>query len=251
MMEHFLIVIPARLQSFRLKRKPLQDLCGKPLIVRVYENLMPLARSGAQLLVASDSEEVLAVCREHQIDAVLTRKDHQSGTDRCAEVASGNSRPFVLNVQGDEPFVKAEDLMNLAMIFKNQQNVSIATLRYLCHDRKKMMDSNIVKVVSNHEKKALYFSRAPVPFLRDGQGSASLPFYQHLGVYAYEKSALLRFCSLPVGELEQIEKLEQLRALEHGLSIHLVDATQSGLGVDTEQDLQEARKIWMKLQGDS
>lgn len=241
MLDQFLIVIPARLHSRRLPRKPLQDLGGLPLIVQVYKNLEPLGKLGATIVVATDSTDVLKICKEHHVEVVMTRSDHQSGTDRCAEVAGAYQKPFVMNVQGDEPFVDLNDLKSLAKVFENNQNISMATLRYACQDHKKLFDPNVVKVVGDKNGKALYFSRSPIPFVRDKQNSDDFTFYQHLGIYAFEKQSLDRFCSFKAGYLETLEKLEQLRALEHGMDIILVDARQPGHGIDTPEDLQEAR----------
>jgi len=243
MLKDWLVVIPARLHSRRLTRKPLQDLGGKCLIVRVYENLAPLSEAGAEIVVATDSEDVLRACESGGVRAMLTRSDHQSGTDRCAEVAARFEKNYIMNVQGDEPFVDTGDLLSLAKAFKKHENISMATLRCPSEDHQKLFDPNVVKVVGSPDNRALYFSRSPVPFVRDKVSAESFVFYQHLGIYAYTKEGLEKFCSFRQGKLEHLEKLEQLRALENGMDIILVDAKTLSHGIDTPEDLQEARSM--------
>ena len=249
MLENFLVVVPARLGSSRLKNKPLQDLGGKPLIIRVWENLRPLLDRGAEVLIATDADEVYQACRRFKAPVVMSLGTHESGTDRCAEAASGNQRQYIMNVQGDEPFVNIDDLTKLAITLKSNQNISMATLYYPCYDRKKYSDPGVVKVVSDRTGRALYFSRAPIPFYREQVDPGGFVFNQHLGIYAFKKESLVHFCSLPVGSLERAERLEQLRALENGLDIWLVKSENPGLGIDTPQDLQKARDILRQQQG--
>ncbi len=242
-LSEWLVVIPARLGSQRLPRKPLADVAGKPLIVRVVENLAPLAEHGAHLVVATDHEDVLRACDSSGIAAQMTRDTHASGTDRCWEVASNYQRSFVLNVQGDEPFVRIGDLQRLCRRLMESPSADIATLAFE-HTQPQpqaFASPHVVKVVLDRSGRALYFSRAGIPVDRDAAAPSQVAFWQHLGVYAFRRPALGQFCELPVGRLEALEKLEQLRALENGMQILVVSASQLSHGIDTPADLEAAR----------
>ncbi len=234
----WLIVVPARLQSTRLPEKPLADLGGKPLVVRVYERLKPLAKLGAEIVVATDAAAVLKVCEAHGVPSILTSVEHKSGTDRCAEVAMRYARSHILNVQGDEPFVDLGDLETLIKMMPRQE-ASIGTLVHRNESQADFENPNCVKVIRDEKGQALYFSRAPIPYAR---APARFEFFwQHLGVYAFHRDALLRFCSLPQHFLEKQESLEQLRALGHGLTLLTAEARHPAIGIDTPQDLEAAR----------
>ena len=237
--DKWLIVIPARMASSRLPEKPLADLAGRPLILRVFERIRPLTTQGARVVVATDHENIAAVCRQAGAPVCMTRIDHASGTDRCAEVAAASDRSFVLNVQGDEPFVNLDDLTRLMGHMEEVPARQIGTLAYRNHDDGDFLSPNVVKAVLAADGTALYFSRAPIPFRRDETGIAA-GFWQHLGIYAYQKAALARFCALPPAELEKTEKLEQLRALAGGMAIHVVEARHPTIGIDTPEDLARA-----------
>jgi 3-deoxy-manno-octulosonate cytidylyltransferase (CMP-KDO synthetase) len=240
----WLVIIPARLKSERLPQKPLADLAGKPLIVRVYENLEPLRKLGAQVVVALDHSLTADVCKSHEIPFVMTAETLPSGTDRChAAAQSFKNEAFVLNVQGDEPFIDTNDLIKL-MSELEATSAPMATLGYKNTDWSHYNDPNVVKIVLNNRNEAIYFSRAPVPFDRDAQrsGSRNIVFWQHLGVYAYRREALASFCALPTSALEEKEKLEQLRAISAGWSIQVVEAKSPSIGIDTADDLSLARK---------
>ena len=236
----WLIVIPARLKSTRLPLKPLQMLGDLPLIVRVYQNLAPLLAHGIDAIVATDSEEVLTTCQRHFVPATLTDTTHESGTDRCAEAASRSSHRYVLNVQGDEPFIRVDDLAVLMATLETRPEIDIGTLAYRCHDLDLLKDPNAVKAVRSQDGRALYFSRASLPYDRDA-GRGQLPFWLHLGIYAFRRQRLLDFVKLAPSPLERLEKLEQLRALEHGWRIQLEVATEFSRGIDTPEDLEAAR----------
>ncbi len=240
MNEHWLIVIPARLASSRLPEKPLQDLNGRPLIVRVYENLKPLLATGVKIVIACDAKKVASVCEKYQLPWVMTSKQHESGTDRVFEVALKHKPIYVLNVQGDEPFANLEDLRRLTESLEQEKAIGIATLYYKSTDISRFFDANLVKVVKSASNRAIYFSRSPIPFGRDQSISH---FYQHLGVYAYKSEVLAKFCSLKKSSLEELEKLEQLRALENDIPIKLVEAKNPSFGIDTPEDLDKARLI--------
>jgi 3-deoxy-manno-octulosonate cytidylyltransferase (CMP-KDO synthetase) len=250
-MRPWLIIVPARLQSQRLPRKPLADLGGRPLIVRVVENLGPLAAEGHEIVVATDSEEVLRACEDHGIIAELTRESHPSGTDRCQEVASRHSHPFILNVQGDEPFVDIRELKKLMLAMEVAPKADIGTMAHRSLSLADFRDPNVVKVVTSPSGHALYFSRAPIPWggdrsrsltgTLDDHATEPADFLHHIGVYAYRRDALRRFCELPPSPHETREKLEQLRALECGMTILVELSSKPGRGIDTPQDLEAAR----------
>jgi 3-deoxy-manno-octulosonate cytidylyltransferase (CMP-KDO synthetase) len=239
-LKDWLVVVPARLGSTRLAEKPLQELGGKPLVVKVFENIRGLAAFGAEMWVATDSERVVKACAEHHVPTKMTREDHASGTDRCYEVAEGTKHPYVLNVQGDEPSVNAEDLKTLMDALAKDSVSDIATPVYPSTNLADFQNPNTVKAIPDKDMRALYFTRAMAPFPRDNPSQIS--FWHHLGVYAFKKAALARFCALAPGKLEQLEKLEQLRALENGMKILLVPAKQLSVGIDTFEQLKEARE---------
>lgn len=240
-LKQWLVVVPARLGSTRLPRKPLADLGGLPLIVRVVRNLLPLERAGAEIVVATDSEEVMSVASEHGIKAIKTRPDHPSGTDRCAEVARAKPQTLVLNVQGDEPFVDTQDLLSLCKAMEARPHADIGTLVYKTRDAALIADPHAVKAVRGHDGFALYFSRAPIPYRRDASTSLPEAAWQHLGVYAFKRERLAAFATLAPSELERTENLEQLRALESGWRIYLEPASSACRGIDTPEDLEAAR----------
>lgn len=241
-LSQWLVVIPARLASTRLEEKPLQDLAGKPLIVRVYERVKALEVLEATVVVACDHEKVEDVCLRYEVAYVMTRTDHQSGTDRVEEVARHYSKKFILNVQGDEPFVDIGDLLNLCHTLESSKQDAMATLIYRSSDEEAFKNPNTVKVVVSQDK-AAYFSRSPIPYPRDGRFRN---FWQHQGIYAFSKTALNEFCRLPISTLEQTEALEQLRALEHGMKILVCEAVEASLGIDTLDDLRKAREVFNK-----
>ncbi len=243
-LSQWLVVVPARLGSQRLPRKPLADVGGRPLIVRVIDNLKPLRDLGALVLCATDAEEVLAAVKPWGYQGMLTASAHPSGTDRCAEVAQRYPKPFVLNVQGDEPFVDCGDLTSLCTVLQNDKAAQMGTLVHRSQDRDRFFDPNVVKVVASDSFHALYFSRAPIPFDREQGFPGS--FWQHIGVYGFQRQKLLEFPALgqtaPHPSLEAIEKLEQLRVLGAGWKIALSVAKGIARGIDTPEDLEAARQ---------
>lgn len=242
-MKDWLVVIPARLQSTRLPEKPLKDICGKPMIVRVYENLSLLRELGAKTIVATDSEKVWNVCKSEGIEVEMTSESHNSGTDRCYEVASRHEKEFILNVQGDEPFADNDTLINLCNKLEGSSWADIGTVVHYAANGHGYHDPNVVKVALTAEGKALYFSRSSIPYHRDAPEKEH-PFYHHQGIYAFKKESLQQFVDLNVSNLESTEKLEQLRALEYGMSILCVLSDKKAHGVDTPEDLEEARLIY-------
>jgi len=233
-------IIPARLASTRLPRKMLREIAGKPLIGIVYEAVRssPLL---AQVIVATDSEEILEVCRTHRWTAQLTSSAHRSGTERVHEVSNSVTADVYVNVQGDEPLTRMEHIATLVEVMKDAA-VQVGTLKTPCAAAD-IDNPSAVKVVTDSDGRALYFSRATIPFDRDG---ARPRYFKHLGMYAYRKAALDRFVALPESALEQSERLEQLRFLESGIPIHVGETPYDTVGVDTEDDLQRVVEILSK-----
>lgn len=230
-------VIPARLASTRLPRKMLREISGKPLIGVVYEAV----RSSSQLadvIIATDSDEILSVCRQHDWNAQMTSSQHRSGTERVHEISGRLSADVYINVQGDEPLVRAEQLASLLQVMENPA-AQVGTLMTPAADVD-IPNPNAVKVVTDLDGRALYFSRATIPFDRD---STRPRYFKHLGLYAYRKSALDRFVTLPESSLEKAERLEQLRFLENGIPIYVGETPYDSIGVDTEEDLRRAIEI--------
>ena len=224
-------VVPARLASTRLPRKVLREIAGKPLLVWVVE----AARACPQLdevLVATDAEEVAAVCAARGIRWEMTSPELTSGTDRIHAVAQKIDADIYVNLQGDEPLLKPEHITALLKPFE-RESVAVSTLKVRCTPEN-IANPNAVKVVTAADGRALYFSRATIPHDRDGSGAE---YWKHIGLYAYRKAALQRFPSLPASALEQTERLEQLRFLENGISIHVEPTEHDTIGVDTEDDL--------------
>jgi 3-deoxy-manno-octulosonate cytidylyltransferase (CMP-KDO synthetase) len=250
-MQPFVVIIPARQASTRLPGKMLADLAGIPMVVRVAQRA---AASGAsEVLIATDDAHIAQVVQSFGFRAVMTRNDHPSGTDRLAETVallSLSEDTIVVNVQGDEPLIAPNLINQVAAELAKQPSAAMATCAAPIADTAHFFNPNIVKVVCDNAGKALYFSRAPIPWDRDAlaSGAQSLspetPALHHIGLYAYRVHFLKSFPSLSRGILEGLESLEQLRALEHGYSIavHLTDA-HPGAGVDTEADLVRVRNV--------
>lgn len=230
-------VIPARLASTRLPRKMLRELAGKPLVGWVYEAVRssPLL---SDVIVATDSEDILEVCQKHGWNVRLTSPAHRSGTERVHEVAKSVTADVYVNVQGDEPLVRTEQIATLLEVMKNS-SVQVGTVKTLC-PAEDIANPSAVKVVAAVDGRALYFSRATIPFDRDGSGPRC---FKHLGLYAYRKPALDFFVNQPESALEKSERLEQLRFLENGISIYVGETPYDSVGVDTEEDLQRAAGI--------
>lgn len=235
-------VIPARLASTRLPRKMLREIAGKPLIGIVYEAVR--SSSGlADVIIATDSEEIMVVCRAHNWNAQMTSSRHRSGTERVQEISCREHADIYINIQGDEPLVRSEQIASLLGVMGNSA-AQVGTLMTPAVEID-IPNPNAVKVVTDLAGRALYFSRATIPFDRD----TTHPRYsKHLGLYAYRKSALDRFVTLPESSLERAERLEQLRFLENGIPIHVGETPHDSIGVDTEEDLQRVIEILSKRQ---
>jgi len=246
----FTVIIPARLASTRLPDKPLADLGGKPMVVRVAERAR--LAGAAQVIVATDHADIIAACREHGVTAQMTRSDHPSGTDRIAEVAAALGLApdaVVVNVQGDEPLIDPALIAATAACIN--AGVPMATAAHPLSEIDDLFNPNVVKVVLDKAGRALYFSRAPIPWHRDGMAGSRerMPTgytpLRHIGLYAYTQAFLQAYPTLVASPLEGIESLEQLRVLWHGIpiAVHVTDAAPAG-GVDTAEDLARVRKFF-------
>src|SRR5580704_16496520 len=229
-------VIPARLGSTRLPRKLLREIAGKPLLGLVYEAVRssPLL---ADVIIATDSEEIMEVCRKRGWKAQITSSAHRSGTERVHEVSNSVVADVYVNVQGDEPLTRAEHIAAMLDLMKDPK-IQVGTLKTPAA-AEDIDNPNAVKVVTDADGRALYFSRATIPYDRDGLAPR---YFKHLGFYAYRKEALDRFCVLPESLLERSERLEQLRFLENGISIHVAETPHDTIGVDTEEDLRRVER---------
>jgi len=237
----FHVIVPARYGSTRFPGKPLADLGGKPMVVRVCERA---AQSGAAAVhVATDDERIARVVREHGHSALMTRADHVSGTDRLAEAAAQlklSDHQVVVNVQGDEPLMASALIGQVAALLE-QRDAVVSTACHAIHDAAALANPNVVKVVLDAEGYALYFSRSQIPYPREAGGTC----YRHAGIYGYRVGFLKRFSSLQPSPIEQTEALEQLRVLWHGFRIAVaVSETEIPPGVDTPQDLEAVRKMF-------
>jgi 3-deoxy-manno-octulosonate cytidylyltransferase (CMP-KDO synthetase) len=231
-----LVVIPARLASTRLPRKPLRLIAGRPMIEHVYRAVRAAPLVG-DALVATDAGEIYDFCRAHGIAVMMTSESCRSGTDRVHEVATKVAADVYVNVQGDEPMARAEHVSALLAVMRDE--VEVGTLKTPMPSSE-TVNPNVVKVVTSTAGRALYFSRAAVPFDRDGSGPS---YYKHLGFYAYRRPALERFCRWPESVLERAERLEQLRFLDNGVDIYVAETPYDTVGVDTEEDLRNVERL--------
>ena len=235
-------VIPARYASTRFPAKLMQDLGGKTVILRTYESAVQ-TRLFDDVFVVTDSELIYEEIVSHGGKAIRSIKEHESGSDRIAEAIENMDVDVVVNVQGDEPFINAEPLEQVLDIFKNDtgKQVDLASLMREITDRKDIENPNNVKVIVDQKGFALYFSRSVIPYPREE--NVGVRYMQHIGIYAFRKEALLDFYKLPMLSLEASEKLEQLRYLEYGKRIRMIETSHVGIGIDTPEDLEKARKM--------
>jgi 3-deoxy-manno-octulosonate cytidylyltransferase (CMP-KDO synthetase) len=256
---HFTVLIPARMASSRLPNKPLADIAGLPMVVRVAQRAM--LSNARHVVVAADDERIVAACTAHGVQAILTRQDHVSGSDRLAEACQLlglSDEAVVVNVQGDEPLIEPALVDQVAQLLIDRPEASMSTAAHAISLVADLCNPNVVKVVTDARQMALYFSRAPIPWWRDGQKTSSnpdqggLPFTElpsppplrHVGIYAYRAGFLAQFPQLPPAPIEQLESLEQLRAMWHGHRIAVHTTQQApGPGVDTPEDLQRVRAL--------
>ncbi len=230
-------VIPARFASTRFLGKALVPLAGKPLIQHVFERASQ-SRYLTRVIVATDDERIAAAARAFSAPVRMTRADHASGTDRVAEVAASEECDVVVNIQGDEPLIDPEAI-DVAILALQESEAPMATLMRRM-DSAEAANPNIVKVVTAANGDALYFSRSPIPFYRGGDET----YFQHIGLYAYQKHLLLSYSDLPIGPLESAEKLEQLRAIENGYRIRVAETAHLAIGVDTPEDLEKVSALF-------
>ena len=251
----FIVVIPARYASTRFPGKPLIDLSGKPMVVRVAERAS--LSSATQVLVATDDARIAAACGDHGVVHVMTRNDHLTGTDRLSEVAASLNLPddaVVVNVQGDEPLIPADVIDQVAAVLDANPSAAIATLCHAIDDVTDVTNPNVVKCIISEIGEAMYFSRAPIPFARDDWRHgidclpAGLPMYRHIGLYAYRAGFLRRFPQLSIPAVERFEALEQLRALAHGFRI-AVAVVEAALppGIDTPEDYERLKATYSSI----
>jgi 3-deoxy-manno-octulosonate cytidylyltransferase (CMP-KDO synthetase) len=250
MSQAFTVIIPARLASMRLPNKPLADIHGLPMVVRVAQRAAQ--SQAAQVVVAADSPEIVQACQNHGIRALLTQVDHPSGSDRLAEASALlglGPNELVVNVQGDEPLINPQLIDQVAQLLVQRPMASMSTAAHEIQNVAEFINPNVVKVVVDQAQLALYFSRAPIPWWRDGfaHGIQALPTpapLRHIGIYAYRVGFLQSFPSLPPAPIETGEALEQLRALWHGhkIAVHITPEA-PGPGVDTPEDLERVRAL--------
>jgi 3-deoxy-manno-octulosonate cytidylyltransferase (CMP-KDO synthetase) len=236
-------VIPARYASTRFPAKLMQDLCGKTVITRTYEAAVQ-SKLFDKVFVVTDSDLIFNEIESQEGTAIRSIREHESGSDRIAEAVANIDVDLVVNVQGDEPFIDTESLRQLIAVFKNdtEKKVDLASLMREITDQSAIENPNNVKVVVDQSQFALYFSRSVIPFPREK--NVGVRYFQHIGIYAFRKQALMDFYNLPMNALEASEKLEQLRYLEFGKRIKMVETEHIGIGIDTKDDLFRARALW-------
>ncbi|MES2785955.1 MAG: 3-deoxy-manno-octulosonate cytidylyltransferase [Pseudomonadota bacterium] len=250
----FCVLIPARLASTRLPNKPLADIAGKPMVVRVAQRAK--ASSATRVVVAADDASIVDACTAHGIEAVLTRPDHPSGSDRLAqacELLGLDGSDVVVNVQGDEPMIDPALIDAVAGLLESRTDASMSTAAHVIDSTAEFVNPNVVKVVLDARGLALYFSRAPIPWWRDANttGITALPDplpLRHIGIYGYRAGFLRGFPMMAPAPVEGIEALEQLRAMWHGhkIAVHIASAA-PGVGVDTPEDLERVRALWRNV----
>ena len=245
-MQSVAIVIPARYSSSRFPGKPLADILGKPMIQHVYEKAASI--KNATVVVATDDDRILSVVHSFGGKGMMTRPDHASGTDRLVEVMNEIDADLYINLQGDEPLVRVEDLELLIKAMTADTSIEVGTL-YHAISAHQAKDPNTVKVVTSHSGRACYFSRSPIPFIRDKDRQAS--YKQHVGVYAYRKSILEKYTQLDESHIETVEQLEQLRLLDSDVDIYAFEVMPTGPGVDTPKDLEKVISILKGEQSDN
>ena len=241
-----LCVIPARYASTRLPGKPLKDVAGKPMICRVYDRASQ-AKTLSGVVVATDDERILRAVEDHGGRAMMTAKDHPTGTDRLAEVAEAYPDVgLIINVQGDEPLIEPSLIDELGRAFDGDAELQMATVMTPMEDEAEQKNPNNVKVVTDKNGCALYFSRSLLPYPRNDAGT---PVYKHIGIYAYRRDFLLAYAKMAPTPLERAESLEQLRALENGYKIKCIRTNARFVGVDTPEDLAKVNEIYRRMEG--
>ena len=234
--------IPARLNSSRLPKKLLREICGKTLIARTYEATVN-SKIFDDVLVITNSPEIIAELESSNIKYIFDDNNYQTGTDRIAGVASKIEADIIINVQGDEPFINSNTIESILNTFKHdkENNIKIVSVMTPIKDDQELKNPNNVKVFTDMSNNAIYFSRHPIPFKIDLNISKA---YKHVGIYAFRKKSLIEFAKLNVGELESSEKIEALRLIENGIKIKMINSNDTFIGIDTEEDIQKAIKIF-------
>ncbi len=235
-------VIPARFDSTRFPGKPLASIAGRPMVQHVVERVREASRI-SEVVVATDDDRIVRAVEGFRGRAILTRRDHRCGTERVAEVAAHLEAAIYVNVQGDEPLIDSETIDAVIAAIQEDASVHLATSCVAITDPAEIMDPNVVKVIVDFEGNALYFSRAPVPWVRDAHAPVAAKHWKHVGLYACRRDALLDYPTLPPGELERVEQLEQLRWLENGYAIRVVESSYNALSVDVPDDVTRVEKI--------
>lgn len=236
------VVIPSRYASTRLPGKALLSLGGKPMVQRVYERAKQ-AQTVTRVLVATDDQRIVDAVKAIGGEARMTRSDHRTGTERIAEVAAHEPGEIFVNVQGDEPLIDPAAIDTAVGALLEEPVAQIATVATPIRHAADVMDPNVVKTVLDFEDNALYFSRAPIPWIRDTHQKMSVKYWKHLGLYVFQREALLEFPTLPHGELEKIEQLEQLRWLENGWKIRVAEVAHDSVSVDVPEDVARVEKL--------
>lgn len=236
------VVIPSRYASTRLPGKPLVTLGGKPMVQHVYERAKR-AQTVHKVLVATDDQRIMDAVARFGGEACMTRSDHRTGTERIAEVAAHEQADIFVNLQGDEPLIDPVSIDIAVGALLEDSEVQVSTVATAIRHAGDIMDPNVVKTVLDFDDNALYFSRAPIPWVRDTQQKIHVKYWKHLGLYAFRREALLEYATLPQGELERIEQLEQLRWLENAWKIRVAEVAQDAMSVDVPEDVARAEKL--------
>jgi 3-deoxy-manno-octulosonate cytidylyltransferase (CMP-KDO synthetase) len=237
-------VIPARYASSRFPGKILSSIAGKTMLQHVWERASQ-ARYVTSVVIATDDERIFDAARGFGASVRMTRADHLSGTDRVAEVASADAASIVVNIQGDEPLIDPAAIDAAVLPLADDPEVEMSTLKKRIEDPRETADPNVVKVITDCHGDALYFSRSTIPYVRErGADAGATAHYKHIGLYVYRRDFLLGYSDMPVGPLERAERLEQLRALENGHSIRVVETEYESIGVDTPEDLERVSKLF-------
>jgi 3-deoxy-manno-octulosonate cytidylyltransferase (CMP-KDO synthetase) len=239
------IVIPARYASTRLPGKPLLQLAGKPMVQRVYERAK-MVKAASRVIVATDDERILKAVEGFGGEARMTRAEHRTGTERIAEVAAHTEGDVFVNVQGDEPLLDPAAVDTVVVSLQEEPAAMIATAAVAIKTPGDIMDPNVVKTVLDFDGNALYFSRAPIPWVRDSATHVAVRHLKHLGLYVFQREALLEYPTLPQGELEKIEQLEQLRWMENGWKIRVAEVEHDAVSVDVPGDVERVEKLLQK-----
>lgn len=237
-------VIPARYASSRFPGKALISIAGKSMLQHVWERALQ-ARYLTEVLIATDDERIRGAAETFGARVVMTGADHASGTDRVAEAASATNAQLVVNIQGDEPLIDPAAIDAAVLGLLEQEDAPMGTLKKRIERAEEVADPNVVKVVTDSDGNALYFSRSPIPFRRDGSEDAPA-YFKHIGLYVYRREFLLGYPDLRIGPLERAERLEQLRALENGFKIHVVETEYESLGIDTREDWERVSELFEK-----